>query len=269
MCLIAWDWQPGPDPCLLLIGNRDEFFARPTQILHPWNDSPLLAGCDLQAGGTWLGLNRKNYRLAAVTNFRSPNSNLPSSTAKSRGTLVQEFLESDASSASFLNQLKKVSHLFLPFNLLLNDGEKMLGFESRSNQIIEIKPGISAVSNAGFDTPWPKLTQLKRQLMAYMQANNHSAELNNSLQIDQLLQMLANQKLAADSELPQTGISIERERALSGVFVNMPDYGTRASSLINMRQASACFIERSYMYGQIIGTDVRYSFSHSVNEAQS
>ena len=71
MCLIAWNWQPGQDSPLLLVANRDEFYARPTAALHWWADAPILAGRDLQAGGTWLGISRTG-RLAALTNYRAP-----------------------------------------------------------------------------------------------------------------------------------------------------------------------------------------------------
>ena len=70
MCLILFAQNEHPDYSLVLAANRDEFYARPTQPAHRWNDgTDLIAGRDLEAGGTWMGLNPSG-QLAAVTNFR-------------------------------------------------------------------------------------------------------------------------------------------------------------------------------------------------------
>ena len=76
MCIIALSYQQHPDYPLLLAANRDEFFARPTAALDWWPDGQILAGTDLQAGGTWLGASRSG-RMAALTNFRDPRANQP------------------------------------------------------------------------------------------------------------------------------------------------------------------------------------------------
>jgi len=99
MCLIAWNWQPKSTTPLLLIANRDEFYARPTAALHWWQDAGILAGRDLQAGGTWLGISRTG-RLAALTNHRDP-ANVRAD-APSRGELVSAFLQTDTSAEDYL-----------------------------------------------------------------------------------------------------------------------------------------------------------------------
>lgn len=102
MCLIAWNWQPASHTPLLLIANRDEFYARPTAALHWWNEAAILAGRDLQAGGTWLGISRSG-RLAALTNYRDPAAMRPD--APSRGELVSAYLQTDASAMEYLTEL--------------------------------------------------------------------------------------------------------------------------------------------------------------------
>jgi len=68
MCLIVLAWNEHPDYRLILAANRDEFHARPTQDAHWWPDQPdILAGRDLQAGGSWLALG-KTGRFATITN---------------------------------------------------------------------------------------------------------------------------------------------------------------------------------------------------------
>jgi len=77
MCLILFAYRTHPGYRLILAANRDEFFARPTEALAFWSDEPgILAGRDLQAGGTWFGLSGDG-RFAAVTNFRDPGISRP------------------------------------------------------------------------------------------------------------------------------------------------------------------------------------------------
>ena len=240
MCLIAWNWQPeSPNP-LLLIANRDEFYARPTAPLAWWDDAPILAGRDLQAGGTWLGISRTG-RLAALTNHRDPVTVKPD--APSRGELVSAFLQTDTSARDYLTELAGRAGNYNPFNLLVFDGTRLLGLESRHARILTIQPGIGAVSNADFLTPWPKLAHLSGNLQRLM-AQQHPSD-------EQLLALLHNPRLAADADLPATGIPLELERALSAAFVALPEYGTRACSVVRFEQDSVQFLEQGFNSGGV------------------
>lgn len=235
MCLIAWNWQPASDTPLLLLGNRDEFYARPTRALHWWDDGVVLAGQDLQAGGTWLGVSRSG-RLAALTNVRAPGAmrdNTPS-----RGELVAAFLHDDSSAAYFLESLAPRAQDYNPFNLLVFDGQSLMGLHSRDAQPLSLPPGIGAVSNASFDTPWPKVVQLKSRL---------SQQLHQNVTDDAaLLGLLHDRALVPDARLPRTGVPLELERSLSAAFIAMPGYGTRASSLVRMGRSSVTFAEQCF-----------------------
>lgn len=235
MCLIAWNWQPDSPTPLLLIANRDEFYARPTAPLHWWQDADILAGRDLQAGGTWLGISR-NGRLAALTNHRDPA--IQRADAPSRGELVSAFLKSDTSAEDYLCTLAERAAHYNPFNLLVFDGVSLVGLESRHARVITLQPGIGAVSNADFLTPWPKLARLSGSLQTLLaQAQPSDA---------QLLALLHNPTLAADADLPATGIPLEFERALSAAFVALPDYGTRACSVVRFEAGQIAFLEQSF-----------------------
>ncbi|HEX5698528.1 MAG TPA: NRDE family protein [Rhodoferax sp.] len=240
MCLIAWNWQPeNPNP-LLLIANRDEFYARPTAPLHWWHDAPILAGRDLQAGGTWLGISRTG-RLAALTNHRDPATVKPD--APSRGELVSAFLQTDTSARDYLTELAGRAGNYNPFNLLVFDGIHLLGLESRHARILTMQPGIGAVSNADFLTPWPKLAHLSGSLQKLL-AQAHPSD-------EQLLALLHNPGIAADADLPTTGIPLELERALSAAFVALPEYGTRACSVVRFEQDSVQFLEQGFNPGGV------------------
>jgi uncharacterized protein with NRDE domain len=236
MCLIAWDWQPGSVQPLLLLANRDEFYARPAQALHWWKDSPVLAGKDLTGGGTWLGITRCGH-LAALTNYRDPAGFRAE--APSRGSLVADFLQGTASAADYLQSVLNVVDAFNPFNLLVYDGNQLLGLESRNKRVVPLGPGIGAVSNADFHTPWPKaiklragLEHLQRQPLAPTDAA--------------LWDLLRDDQVAPDVQLPRTGIALPRERALSAAFIRTPDYGTRASTLLRISVKGTTMEEQTF-----------------------
>lgn len=243
MCLITLRWQPGGPVPLLIAANRDEFYARPTQGLHHWPGQRVLAGQDLQAGGTWLGLGvcavTGRIRLAALTNYRDvANHRLD---AISRGHITAAFLNSSVSAREYLDELLTQASLYNPFNLILFDGLHLLGFESRYPRIVALPEGITSVSNADFNTPWPKLKRLHNSFKQTLAANDDVAVTQ-----DRLFKLLSDNRIAPDAELPRTGIALERERVLSAAFIHSPDYGTRASSVIRINAQTAEFTERSF-----------------------
>lgn len=246
MCLIAWNWQPGSGNPLLLVANRDEFYARPAAALHHWEDAPILAGRDLQAGGTWLGVSRSG-RLAALTNFRAPA--LMRSDAPSRGELVSGFLRGDDSCSDYLGQLQGQAAQYNPFNLLVFDGLTLLGLQSRDASIVAMAPGVGALSNADFHTPWPKLSQLRTGLQTLLTQGSASDA--------QLLALLHDRTPAADAELPHTGIALALERALSAAFVATPGYGTRACSVVRYGRDRIRFTEQRFDADGEAGTSVQ------------
>jgi len=252
MCLIAWNWQPGSATPLLLLSNRDEFYNRATEPLHWWNDpsttSQVLAGRDGQATGTWLGISRSG-RLAGLTNYRS---SVPMRTdVASRGELVTNFLTDDSDALTYLQRLAARCSDYNPFNLLVFDGTTLLGLESRNGIIIAMEPGIGAVSNANFYTPWPKLTRLTKAFAARLHEGVDDSA--------QLLSLLYDRTLAEDDELPKTGVSLALEKALSATFIVTPNYGTRACSVVKLHTDHAEFFEESFGEKGLLGT-VKKSF---------
>ncbi len=243
MCLIAWNWQPGEPHELLLIANRDEFHARPTAPAKLWEGGQILAGKDLQGGGAWLGVSRSG-RFAALTNHRSPGAARVG--PPTRGQLVAGFLNSTLTGPDYLAYVATDAPLYNPFNLLLFDGQDLLGFESRHGKAIEMKPGLGGVSNADFHTPWPKLVNLRQSLGRCVREHNTD---NSSL-----LALLADKAVACDAQLPATGLPVERERALSAAFIDTPGYGTRASSIVRLDRRRAELVEVGFDAAGIVST---------------
>ncbi len=236
MCLIGWNWQPGTAQPLLLVANRDEYYSRPTLAMHWWDDAEVLAGKDLTGGGTWLGVTRSG-RMAALTNYREPGNFRAD--APSRGTLVADFLAGKATSVEYLNAVNGHAKHYNPFNLLVFDGARLMGLESRRSRVFALEPGIGGVSNADFQSPWPKLERLQAGLA---RANEMPAGSQEHL----LWSLLSDRTYAPDNELPHTGVPPERERDLSAAFIATPDYGTRASTLLRLRSQGLRIEERRY-----------------------
>ncbi len=145
MCLILLAYAVHPHYPLILAANRDEFHDRPTAVLDFWTENgDLLAGRDLQAGGTWFGINRSG-RWAAVTNYRAPAERR--SGASSRGKLVCDYLGGEDGAERYLRNLAAASDHYNGFNLLLGDHRGVYHYSNRDGQVTALEPGIHGLSN--------------------------------------------------------------------------------------------------------------------------
>ena len=235
MCLIVFAWKLVPECPLVLAANRDEFFARPSQAAGWWEDHPdVYAGRDLQAGGTWLGINRAG-RFAALTNIRKGGERR--SDARSRGELVAGFLKSDLSAEDYLDSVRERAGDYNGFNLLLGDHERSYWYSNDDNgQLKQLEPGIYGLSNGSLDTPWPKVVRAKAQF---------SSLLCQGAPDDAYFDMLSDTTRASDGRLPDTGVTLEWERLLSPICIESDDYGTRASTLLRVHSGGqAHLVER-------------------------
>lgn len=237
MCLIVFAYKVHEDYPLILAGNRDEFYNRPAQKAHFWKDEPgLLAGKDLKAGGTWMGIT-KNGRFAAITNFRDMN-NIKSD-APSRGDIVKGFLTSSASPLDYLSDLKNEAHRYNGFNLIAGSIDKLYYLTNQQDIFTEIEPGYHAISNAYLDTHWPKTETALQKFKALTDSNDFSEP--------ELFNLLTHSERFPDKDLPETGLPIEMERAVSSIFISTEDYGSRCSTLLYaLRDGTVEYAERTY-----------------------
>lgn len=246
MCLINFQFHSHPKYKLIVAANRDEFYKRPTQPVHLWEEEPsILAGRDLEQGGTWLGIS-KTGRFAALTNYRDPSRPEPGKI--SRGALVRDFLAGNQSPADFIEALEP-SH-YTGFNLLLGSADQLFYFNNLQQSFVEIAPGTYGLSNHLLDTPWPKVVKGKKYLSDYLASHEE-------VELDPLFAILANSEQASDSDLPHTGIGLEFERKLSAMFIKTPDYGTRSASVVLVDyNGNATFAERTFEKGELSGEQV-------------
>lgn len=250
MCLILLAWQAHPDYPLVVAANRDEFFARPTAAAQYWPDAPdLLAGRDLEAGGTWLGMTRGG-RFAALTNYRDPAQQ--KSGAPSRGALVSAFLKGSMTAPDYLAHLQRTGGDHNGFNLIFGDLKALHYFSNCGDRARQLTPGIYGLSNHLLDTPWPKVARGKSALAAALHMLPDDAA---------LMALLRDDRIAPDENLPRTGISLEWERLLSAAFVRSPAYGTRSSTTVLLdREGNLHFDELSYGQDAMPAGRARFNF---------
>lgn len=237
MCLVALAWKVHPRWRLVLAGNRDEFHGRPTAALAPWPGTGVLAGRDLQSGGTWIGLGRAG-RAAVVTNVRDGIP--PPFSGPSRGALPLDFLQGRASANAHAAALALDARRYAPFNLVVADADACAYVGNHpAAGAHAIAPGVHGLSNGDFDAPWPKTLRLRAAMQAWVDAGRE--------ELQPLWDALADEHHAADAELPDTGVGIELERRLSPAFIRGQAYGTRASTLLLIgHDGGATIIERRF-----------------------
>jgi uncharacterized protein with NRDE domain len=224
MCVVALAHKAHPDWPLILIGNRDELHARPAAALAEWDDgSGIIAGRDLQAGGTWLGVHRPSGRAVVVTNVRGA---MPDPAKESRGALVVDMLRGEG---RFADPAAGDLPRFNAFNLFaVGDGKTRLLTNRPVPLIMPLEPGVHALANEPVDAPCPRAERLRLALEATVAVGGDPEGLLDTL-------------MAEDAP---------------ALFLRGDVYGTRASTLVAISaEGDVRMVERRYEKGgRPIGT---------------
>ncbi len=237
MCLIFLSLHNHPNYKLIVAANRDEFYNRKTASAHFWKDHPtLLGGRDLEASGTWMGMTTSG-RISMLTNYRDPQNINPN--APSRGQLVSDYLIGNISGDDYLKKISVHGKEYNGFNLINGSVDELHYYSNYAKGIQQIKSGLHGLSNHLLDTNWPKVERGKEKLKPILA--------QSKINSDDLFDFLYDGKRAADITLPNTGLSLERERALSSMFIKTDNYGSRCSTVILIDQFNRVqFVERVY-----------------------
>lgn len=251
MCLINFQYERHPNYKLIIAANRDEFYERPTAQAHFWKDHPqVLAGRDLHGMGTWLGITKQG-RFAALTNIRNPEEDV--SDKKSRGDILKNYLAGTEPAESFVENLKKEKNQYASFNLLVGNLDQLLYFNSKQGEIEKVEAGTHGLSNHFLNTPWPKVEKGKQMMESYVAGRE-------KVEPEQLFEILTMADIAADGDLPNTGVGVELEKQLSPLFIKMENYGTRSSTVLLVdRDDNVTFVERTYQKGEYHG-EAKFTF---------
>ena len=238
MCLILFAHKVHPAYPLVLAANRDEAYSRPTAAAGFWKEHPhIYGGRDLDQGGTWLGITR-NGRVAAVTNFR--NGDAPKDSTRSRGALTGNYLRGTTPPAQYVTRVQREGASYNGFSLIVGDLEDLHYVSNRAPHPLALVPGIYGLSNHLLNSPWPKVQQGSKAMDGLLQ-------LAVPEMVEGLFAVLADRTPAPDKMLPDTGIGLTRERALSAPFIVSPTYGTRASTVLLVdNHGQVQFSERSF-----------------------
>lgn len=239
MCLAVLASAVLPDWPLIVVANRDEFHNRPAAVMQPWSQTPtLLAGRDLQAGGTWLGLTTTG-RFALLTNYRDPSQQ--KNLAPSRGKLVEGFLKDSLSAPAYLKQIESAAPAYNGFNLVVDDGKSLYWASNQAQPFCTpIAPGVHGLSNALLDTPWPKTQKSVAAVATLLEQDKTPDPMA-------LMAVLWDQSPVPDEALPNTGLEISRERLLAKPFIVSPSYGTRCTTVVlRHRDGSQWVSEHSF-----------------------
>lgn len=283
MCIVAIAWQLFDELPLVLLSNRDEFLQRPTEPLHQWSDQPIYAGRDSQSGGTWLGVHQwpyhkqnkkqhqelqseigesqpptyyQNGRWAAVLNFRDGVQ--ASSDERSRGSLVTDFLGCDISPMIFARQINLQD--YAGFNLIIGDAKQAVIVNNRGHAPTALHAGLHVFSNGQPEEGWFKTERLRgrlRQEVLPLIAEDSSFEYWQEAAFD----VLSDNTPAPADKLPNTGVALEIEQALSSVYIKpialtspnttMPTYGTRTQSILALSHHVQSISSQSAYHAQL------------------
>lgn len=235
MCLVVFEYRKEPKAQFTLVANRDEFFKRETAKMNYWDEIPgLIAGKDLKAGGTWMGIHGSGD-IAFLTNYRDPK--YFQERELSRGKLITDFFERK-DLESFINEIRKDKEGYNGYNLVFGNLKEGLSYYSNVNdEYKQIDSGVFGLSNAFLNTPWPKVEKSKSRFID---------KLKGESSYDEYLNILRDNEEANESDLPSTGIPLEMEKQLSSPFIRMKEYGTRCSTFIKWDGNKADIVERSF-----------------------
>lgn len=250
MCLILVAWKTDPDYPLVLAANRDEFHHRPAQALHWWQDKPtVLAGRDLQAGGTWLGASRSG-RIATVTNYREDKHKRRG--LRSRGEIVTAFLIDNDNPETFSKSID--GDIYAGFSLLTVEGNDLCYVSNRGDAAMLLPPGIYGLSNAALDTPWPKLRRTRDAFSRMIEAGDANET--------SLMRVMSDRQVASVDEVETGSLPFTLARAITAPFIVTPEYGTRCTTvLLQDRSGQISISERRFdSAGRKIG-DSRLGFA--------
>lgn len=250
MCLVVFAWKMHPEYRLVLAANRDEFHQRPAQELHWWPDKPdILAGRDLQAGGSWLAISRPG-RFATVTNYREQLDARPG--LRSRGEIITNFVSSNTPAGKFVSSLDGDD--YAGFSLLAADRENLWYVSNRGDPAVQLLPGVYGLSNASLDTPWTKLVRTRDALRNLTASGN----------VDEttLLRIMADRTPAPSVDVEAGNLPFELAKALTAPHIVSAEYGTRCSTALTWsKQEKITVCERRFDAAGAISGDSRYSFA--------
>lgn len=225
MCTLAVYTRVSAELPLVVAANRDEYLDRPTAPPRLLSTGPwVLAGQDLEAGGTWLGLNQAGV-VVGLLNRRSSQG--PDATKASRGILCLRALQQGS-----LEEIRgllgsEVGDAYNPFTLVAMSavGAFVATPQGSRIDIVDLEPGIHVVTNQELnDATCPRIQRARPELEALRLEDSRDDRLSS------LRRILSSHTTQSEPR------SIESE---DGLCIHFGPYGTRSSSIVEIEQGGA------------------------------
>jgi len=231
VCTLAIYFRAFADYPIIIAANRDEHFDRPSSAPAVSEGTPaILAGKDLRAGGTWLGVNERGV-IAGVLNRRFNGAPLAPAEVRSRGLLCMDLLrqKSARSAKAFIDGHSQGYH---PFTLVFGDSSELYVSHNRNKEMMTVRldPGLHVFSSAAeFDLHSPKAARA-HSLFAALGERVLPRPDDASAAVAALRSVLADHSPGANAAEPGDAICVHREAS-----------GTVSSSVIFLSQAGSRF----------------------------
>lgn len=232
MCIVFLAIDQHPDYRLIIAANRDEYHARPSAGMGFWKDHPqVLAGSDLQEGGTWLGLTRSGY-FCTVTNYPEPSA--LTQKLNSRGQLVRQLLVDEPPVTESHQYLKNEGQTYRPFNLVFGNHANLHAYSNREQEFARLEKGFHSVSNGPMNKAWPKVSHGVKKLTDLIV---HGGKIDSRI----LTEFMQDRSLPSDNP-PKPGTA----PCFSPIFIRGDLYGTRATTCLLFNGNNVHITESSY-----------------------
>lgn len=245
MCTLALYLNLFPDFPLVVAANRDEHYDRPSSppgLIR--TDPAIIAGRDLRAGGTWLGVN-ENGLIAGVLNRRSVTNTAANNEYRSRGLLCLETLEIRHATdvCHWLHGVNATA--YQPFTLISADKKSACVAYNLNGGIetMPLQPGLHVFSNtASFEGPSEKVTRIYEKFLQVSQAG--AAIDGVAAYVQKISRVLADHELGDGPSDPREAICVHGDVS-----------GTVSSSIIFYSEN-----ERQFQTYYCAGTPCRHQF---------
>jgi uncharacterized protein with NRDE domain len=227
MCTIGILHRADPELPLVVIANRDEFYARPARRPEVLDAQVGAAGgVDAQSGGTWLGVTRHG-RIVAVTNQRAAAPPAPG--VRSRGHAVRGALAA-ADLDAYVRALDPRE--FSSMNLVYGDARELrVAYFRQDTATVDIDAlphGVHVICNDRIDAPgFPR----GQRLAGVLRANAGAPWAVMRARLAAALGDHARVAIAETETYPEP-ITRELAEAMTSICIHSPLYGTRSSAIV-------------------------------------
>jgi uncharacterized protein with NRDE domain len=141
----------------------------------------------------------------------------------SRGHGIR-FLIQDEEPESYVRNVANNGKKYNGFNLIVGDTDALWYCSNYRDGIERLSSGFYGLSNHLWKHLGRKCRGGKEKMKAILR--------NSAIDPEMVFEILYDDQVAADSLLPDTGLTLERERALSSMFIKTEGYGSRCSTVI-------------------------------------